>query len=323
LPDAPACAGVYAPPDQLVRDARRNVLLAGNVTATQGACASHDGLAAMLVCIGVSLVRYDGQLNSWRTTFLRHDYDARPDDDLVEELRRVLDRRARRSEPGSGAGAGRDRLSYLLRRGFMAAAERKALLERSVTRWRMGHGTPAPLELLTGSGCMELIDESLPVLERLLLEEKRWVFLPDGLGHLALATLAGALQPGELAVFQKGRAMFEEMVEEGTYDAARKRRVQTFAERAGEVLVVGGFRATPQAPARLFVAHAEHAVEAGIIALADAALQPYRGWPLLLELAGPTARPGLGVEAFGGIVETAYARARGGHLFNADRVLSS
>ncbi|MCI0465057.1 MAG: hypothetical protein L0Z62_49685 [Gemmataceae bacterium] len=319
FPDAPPQAGVYAVPERLLRDARRNVLLAGNLTAADGACTGHDGLAATLVCIGVSLVRYDGQLNSWRTTFLRRDYDARTEPPL-QEIRNLLDRRAARSE--NEPGAERDRLSYLLRRGFMAAAERKALLEKAGTRWRMGHGIPAPLELLTGSGCMELIDEILPVLEGLLLQETRWVFVPDRLSSRALATLANALGPGELAVFQKGKPLLETMVERGTYDAARRQRVQAFAARAGEALVVGGFRATPHGPAQLFVAHTATALEAGILAMADAALQPHRAWPLLLELAGLTAAHGLNVEAFAGLVETAYARARGSHLFSADRLLS-
>jgi hypothetical protein len=320
FPDAPPQAGVYPVPERLLRDARRNVLLAGNLTAADGACTGHDGLAATLWCIGVSLVRYDGQVNSWRTAFLRRDYEVHAGDAL-QEARAVLNRRAKRS-PGEPA-ATRDRLSSLLRRGFMAAGERKALLERAGTRWRLGHGTPAPLELLTGSGCMELIDEMLPVLEQLLLQETRWVFVPDTLSSRALSTLANALRPGELAVFQKGKPLLETMVEQGTYDAARRRRVQAFADRAGEVLVVGGFRATSHAPAQLFVAHGEHALEAGTIAMADAALQPHRGWPLLLELALLTARHGLGVEAFHGMIETAYARARGGHLFTGARVLSS
>jgi hypothetical protein len=319
FPDAPPQAGVYLVPERLLRDARRHVLLAGNLTAADGACTGHDGLAATLLCIGVSLVRYDGQMHSWRTTFLRHDYDLRAGDPL-DEVRRVLDRRAGRSP--NDPGAGRDRLSSLLRRGFMAAAERKALLERAAARWRMGHGIPAPLELLTGSGSMELIDEVLPVLEALLLQESRWVFVPDRLSSRALSTLAGALRPGELAVFQKGKPLLETMVEQGTYDAARRQRVQAFADRAGEALVVGGFRATPHAPAQLFVAHTDHALEAGIIALADAALQPHRGWPLLLELAGLTAQHGLGVEAFRGLVEAAYTRARGSHLFDTDRGLT-
>jgi hypothetical protein len=317
LPDAPPHAGVYPVPERLLRDTRRNILLAGNLAAAESAAAGHDGLAVTLLCLGVSLVRYDGRMNSWRTTFLRRDYEVRAGDRLAE-AKNALNRRAER-----GPAAGADRVSYLLRRGIMAAAERKALLERAATRWRLGHGIPAPLELLTGSGSMELIDETLPVLEQLLLAETRWVFVPDRLSNRALATLANALRPGELAVFQKGKPLLETMVEQGTYDAVRRQRVRAFADRAGEALVVGGFRATPSAPAQLFVAHTDHALEAGIIALADAGLQPQRGWPLLLELARLTAQHGLGLEAFAGLVETAYARARGRHLFGADRVLHS
>jgi hypothetical protein len=104
-------------------------------------------------------------------------------------------------------------------------------------------------------------------------------------------------------------------VEQGTYDVVRKRRVQEFAARAGEAFVIGGFRATEYAPAQLFVAHTEHALEAGVLAMADAALQPHRGYPLLLELALLSARTGLSVEAFSEMVETAYAQARGGPLY--------
>src|SRR5262249_7019468 len=133
---------------------------------------------------------------------------------------------------------------------------------------------------------------------------------------------AGGLRAGELAVFQKGKPLLQTMVEEGTYDAVRRKRVQAFAERAGDAFVVGGFRATPHAPARLFVAHTEQALDAGIIALADATLQPHRGWALLLDLASLTAQHSLGIEAFAGLVEAAYARARGSHLFTTERVLS-
>lgn len=312
FPDAPAQAGVYTVTQRHLRDAYRNLLLRGGVTAVQGACTGHDGLAATLVCIGVSLVRYDGALNSWQTTFLRHDYGL-SSGNTVEELRAFLNRRARRD--------GRDTLTYLLRRGFMAAAERKTLLERTTSRWRFGHGLPAPLELLTGSGCMALIDEVLPVLERLLLQETRWVFLPSTLSSPALTTLANALDAGQLAIFQKGKPSLEAMVETGTYEAGYKRRVEAFAARAGEAFVVGGFRATRYAPAQLFVAHADHALEAGVIAMADAALQPHRGFPLLLDLAGLSAKVGLGVEVFQGVVETAYARAGASGLFASERVL--
>jgi hypothetical protein len=160
------------------------------------------------------------------------------------------------------------------------------------------------------------------VLDRLLLKETRWVFIPSTLSNRALTTLANALRPGELAVFQKGKPSLEAMVETGTYEASYKRRVQAFATEAGEAFVVGGFRATRYAPAQLFVAHAEYALEAGVIAMADASLQPHRGFPLLLELAGLSAKVGLGIEAFQGVVESAYAQAGASGLFAPGRIFA-
>jgi hypothetical protein len=167
---------------------------------------------------------------------------------------------------------------------------------------------------------MDLLDQVLPILESLLLAEKRWIFVPSSLANPALLTLANALEPGQLAILQKGKPTLEAMVERGTFEAAHKRRVQSFAARAGEATVIGGFKATRFGPAQLFVAHAEHALEAGIIAMADAALQPHRGYPLLLDLAGLSARVGLGVEEFQGVVASAYTRAGADGLFAPHRI---
>lgn len=316
FPDAPASAGVYTVTEKHIADARRNLLLPGNVTACDAASAGHDGLTATVVSIGVCLVRYDGAMNSWRSTFLRHDFDAHAADP-VGQLRSVLDKRAARADDAAAA----DPIHTLLRRGFMAAAERKALLERATTRWKLGHGVPAPLELLTGSGSMDLIDQTFPVLENLLLTETRWVFVPATLANRALLTVANALLPGELAVFQTGKPMTEAIVETANYAAGYRKKVEAFAKRLGEATVVGGFRATRYSPPQLFVAHADRAVEAGILAMADGGLNPHRGFPLALDLAGLGARTGLGVDAFRGVVEAAYAKARATHLFTPGRVL--
>ena len=317
FPDAPAAAGVYAIDDRLIRSARRNLLLAGQVTACDGASAGHDGLTATVASIGVCLVRYDGAVNSWRSTFLRHDYDAH-NADPVGQLRAVLDRRGKRDT--SCASPADDPVHTLLRRGFMAAAERTALVDRASSRWKLGHGVPAPLELLTGSGSMDLIDQTLPVLERLLLNDTRWVFLPDTLSDRALLTVANALNPGELAVFRTGKPMLEAIVESANYGPGYRKKVEAFTAKLGAATVVGGFRATRYAPPQLFVAHADTAVEAGIIAMADAGLNPHRGSPLMLQLAAIGARTGLGLDAFRGVVETAYAKARASALFTQGRV---
>jgi hypothetical protein len=320
FPDAPAAAGVYPVADRHLVAARRNLLLPGHVTACDGASAGHDGLTATVVSIGVCLVRYDGAVNSWRSTFLRHDYDARVSDP-VGQLRAVLDRRAKRPDEDDGGPA--DPLHTLLRRGFMAAAERTALLEKATSRWKIGHGVPAPLELLTGAGRMDLVDITLPVLEKLLVSESRWVFLPATLSNRSLLTLANALGPGELAVFQTGKPMVEAIIETANYPPGYRKRVEDFAAKLGAATVVGGFRATRFSPPQLFVAHADRAVEAGILAMADGGLNPHKGSSLMLELAALGARTGLGLDAFPGVVEAAYAKARANHLFSPGRVTAA
>lgn len=317
FPDAPAAAGVYTVEDRWLRDARRNVLLPGHVTACDGASAGHEGLTATVASVGVCLIRYDGGMNSWRSTFLRHDYHTH-ESDPVAQLRAILDQRggasASRKTPSS------ETMHTLLRRGFMSAAERRALLEHATTRWRMGHGVPAPLELLTGAGTSELIDLALPILESLLLQQTRWVFSPDTLSNRALLTVANALAPGELAIFQTGKPMLEAIVESTDYAPGYRKRVEAFTARLGAASVLGGFRATRYAPPQLFIAHADLAIEAGLIAMADASLNPHQGSPLILELAAMGARHGLGLESFRGIVESAYARAQASALFIQGRV---
>ncbi len=321
MPDAPAAAGVYAVPDKTLTAAKRNLLLTGGVTACEGACTGHDSLSATVLGVGVCLVRYDGLLNSWRSTFLRHDYDARHPEP-VNHLRAVLDNRSKRGDKGVGtSGEGADPIHTLLRRGFMAAAERKALLERCDSRWKLGGGVPAPLELLTGSGSTDLLDLALPLLDDLLLKNDRWVYLPAKLSHRAWLTVANALTPGEVAVLQKGKPMLDAMIETANYAPGYRTKVQKFAAKLGERTVVGAFRATPFAPPQLFVAHADRALEAGVLAMADASLQPHKGSPLLLELAALGAKVGLGVDAFQGVVEATYAKARANDLFHPGRVV--
>jgi hypothetical protein len=317
LTDTPTMAGVYSVDDAHLKAARRNILLAGRITAVDAANTGHDGVTTSLVAVGVCMTRYDTAMHSWRTTFLRQDYQANHTD-VVTGLKEFLDKRQ-----SQGSVDQRDNMTNLLRRGITASMERKALLLRTNTPWRLGHGVPTPLEILTGSGSMELIDEMIPTLEQLLLQHKRWVFVSERDASRVLLTIAGALRPGQIAILQKGKLVLQKMVERGTYDSVRKANVLDFAERLGEAMVVGGFRATPQAPAQLFFAHAEHALEAGVIALADAALQPQRGYPLLLELARLGAKSGLGIESFGSLVEAAYSKEQASGQYHAARLMTS
>ena len=107
----------------------------------------------------------------------------------------------------------------------------------------MGYGVPAPYELLTGSGSMELIGTVLPILEDLLLTERRWVFVPDCLSSLAFSTIAEALNPGEFAIIQKAKPTLDSIAERGHYESTYRKMVRRFVDVAGEQVVIGGFRA--------------------------------------------------------------------------------
>jgi hypothetical protein len=319
FPDAPALAGVYQVKDDDLRTARRSVLLSGNTTAVRGASIGHESLVASLVSVGICMTRYDGKLRTWKTEFMRHDCDAETGD-VIEEIRAVLNQKARRSRVGPSS-RGQDGITRLMRRAFQAAAERKALLDRAGNGWRMGYGVPAPYELVTGSGSMAVIDAILPVLESLLLGDKRWVFVPNSLSSQAYTMLAAALEPGHFAIFQKAKATLDEIIESGHYSTAARNKVRNFADLAGDSIVIGGFRAGRFAPPQIFFAHAENAVHAGIVAMADADLQPHRGFPLLLDLAGESAKMALGIDAFRGMVESIYASAGAGSFYSPDGVV--
>jgi hypothetical protein len=315
LSAAPPGAGLYRTTEAERSAARRDVLLAGRAVAVAGAHRLHDGLATSIVTLGVAAVRYDGRAATWRTTFRRNDYRV-SGGDLVEELTGFLDRRGRRD----GAGPVRDRVPELLQRGFLADAERQALLAEGGDVWKIGRGLPAPLELLTGSGSAGLVDHALPVLRRLLLEGNRWVFLPESTASRALSTLADALEPGEVAVFQRLAVRLDQMLEGAHVPGGRRAAVEGFAKKLGEAAVVGGVRSGAFAPGRVFVAPAATALSAGLLAAADAELQPHAGRPLLMSLAELSARNGLGADVFAGVVQAAYARNRAAGRFASERV---
>jgi hypothetical protein len=305
LPNAPAGAKVYRVDATTLRSIVRQKLLAGQVTACGSANAGHDGMAAMVATVGVSLVRYDGTLNSWKNSFYRTHYQTKQSDP-VAMLKSVLEHQGN-NDPRAAPGVFR---STLLRRGYTACAERQALAERAETPWRLGRGIPAPVELIANSGCPELLAYALPMLRRFFLEQDRWVYLPESTANQTLQTVANALNPGELAILQRANAMIYPILETAHVHASQREELDRFAQRFAEQVVIGGFRATPSSPAQLFIAPASRALEAGLIAMADASLSPVRGYPLLLQLAQQGAKTGLGIESFGGILEVAYARCR-------------
>ncbi len=308
---APYDAGVYQTTTNDIERTHRGYLFNGAVEACDGNSIPYDTLPLTIVQIGVCLVSYQGRQGSWAHRLFRRDLrvsGGNPIDDTVVDL---LERRRRRT--GYNQESKRDRLTSLGRRGIMAYAERAVLLEKSVAPWRMGHGNPASYEILTGSGMVELADRGLDMLEKLILQHRRFVFVPSAPSNRVLLTIGNALRPLEYAVVDTLESYLSRIAD-GHYRGSLSwqrvgKRVQEFAIEAGPKIVEGVYRATPIAPAQVFYAHADYIHEAAHIALADSTLQEHRGFPMLVTLADTVCTATFGTDSLIPQIQVAYTDA--------------
>jgi hypothetical protein len=204
-----------------------------------------------------------------------------------------------------------DPLNSLTRRGLMTYAERAVLLRKSTALWRMGHGSPAPVELFT-SAAEPFLDASLQTLRELLLDHRRFVFVPSTPSQRMWLTIGGALEPLEYAILETLEEQLDRFVERGghpSYPAEAMRKARAFAREAGPKLVLGIYRASGPAPAQLFYAHTEHVHEAAMIAMADSVLHEHRGFPMLIDLADTVCSAHFSAASFAGGVSATYAAA--------------
>jgi hypothetical protein len=319
-PQAPKGAGVYGPIDATrIKDIHRGLLFNGGVEACDGTHQVHDTLPLTIHQIGVSLVSYRGDQGTWCQRLFRRDLRYRGGDP-VQELSELLGRRDRRG--GLNQPSRRDSLSEMARRAIMAYAERAILLEKSTATWRMGHGNPAPWELMTGAGSLDLMIEAVKVLRRLIESHQRFVYVASEPSERLLLTIGQALRPTEYAIVKRLDEGLESMVAGGHYrmkvsvdtswdgeELTPMQWIRRFQERVAPQVVVGLYRATQMAPAQVFYAHAEHAHLAAHIAIADSALQEHRGFPLLIDLADNVCASVFGGGTLHGLLATAYADA--------------
>lgn len=313
---APPGAGVYwATPEQLSR-VHLGLLFNGAVEACDGTSPSHDTLPLTIIQLGVALVSYRGDQGSWAQRLFRRDLRATAADP-TETVLRLLDERQRRAAFDRENLS--DRLSELGRRGLMTFAERALLLEKATAPWRMGHGGPVPLELLTGTGSMDLVERSLVVLRGLLLEHQRWLFVSSEPAERALLTIGNALRPLEYAIVDTLTDRLEHMVRRSHFYRRQEALVRDFIAEAGPRLIVGVYRASTAAPAHVFYAHVEHAHLAALIALADSTLQEHRGFPLLLDLADRICTATFGTETLRASVRLAFTAAGAPYRYFSER----
>ena len=328
-PGAPKGAGVYEADIADLKRIHRGLLFNGGVEACDGTQQTHDTLPLTIHQIGVSLVSYQGSQGTWGHRLFRRDLRV-SGKNPVDEMAQLLERREHRG--GLNQPDRRDTLSELARRGIMAHAERAILLQRSDATWRMGHGNPAPYELITGSGSLDLMIESTKIIRELVESHQKFVFVASEPRDRALLTIGQALRPLEYAVVGTLKEMIDKTVERGHYrmhttvdsrwDGVRlgpEEWIRKFRDVVAPQIVVGIYRATRLAPAQVFYAHVDHADIAGHIALADSVLQEHRGFPMLIDLADNVCRGVFGGDALTGPVATAYADAGAPWRYSSER----
>jgi hypothetical protein len=309
--DAPPCAGVWHVRVDQLEDVHRKLLFNGAVEACDGTVVSHDTLPVTITQIGVCLVSYRGDQGSWVHRIFRRDLRTSNTTDPVDETMELLERRTKRSAPDQSSK--RDRLSDLARRGIMDYAERAVLMKRSTALWRMGHGSPTPHNLMTGSGMPELLASSLELMREIIEGHKRFVFVQSSTSERWLLTIGNALPSLHYAIVDTNKPTLERIIASGGYrgewGGKLLESLHAFAEDCGRQVVIGIYRASELAPAQIFFAHREHAHEAAIIAMADSALQEHRGFPMLIDLADKMCTASFGGDVFAASAQLAYAAA--------------
>lgn len=310
--DAPESAGCYKVDVATIERIHRGLLFNGGVEACDGTSLSHDTLPITIAQIGVSLVSYQGDQGSWVHRLFRRDLRVGGFDPIDEALA-LLEKRSKRDSTDTRST--RDKLSDFTQRGIMEYAERAILLYKSQAPWRMGHGHPVPYELLTGGGLvidkdMPLLRQSMKMWRELLVEHRRWVFVTSAPADRVLLTLGDALYPLEFALVTTPLQSMRD-ISSGhlPVQSGLKAETQAFVEEVGPQIVTGLYRASAQAPVRLFYAHRDYACLAALIAMADSVLQEHRGFPMLIDLADIVCRTTFGSNTFNAMIQQAYAEA--------------
>lgn len=302
---APKGADVYEVTSAQLAHAQATSLFNGAVEACDGTSVTHDSLPLSITQIGVCLVSYLGGQGSWGQRLFRRDLRVRGGDPLREMLELLHRRNDRTVAERSGR---RDQLSELGRRGIMSYAERAVLLRKGTKPWRMGHGHPTPYELITGSGSMELLRTSLDLLRELILDHRKFVFVPSRINDRVLTSIGYALRPREFAIVDRDEIRTRPIVENGNLRGEHRRRAIAFVDEVTNKVVAGVFRTGRHSPPQIFYAHEDFAQQAALIAMADSVLQPTRSFPTLIDLADSIAGRLFGAESFHSTIQNTYAR---------------
>jgi hypothetical protein len=314
-PGVPACAGCYRATSADLERVHRSLLFNGAVEACDGTSVEHDTLPVTITQIGVCLVSYQGDQGSWTQRLFRRDLRATTGNAL-DDLLALLDNRSQRDSTDADE---RGKLSELARRGIMAYAERAILTRKAQAPWRLGHGSPMPYELLTGSGSMELLERSMGVIRELVLEHRKMLFVPSAPADRRWLTLGHALYPLEFVILETIEVRLKKIVKQGHYSREHRKEAEKFCKEVGSQVILGVYRTTSAAPPYFFYSHIDHAYEAALIAMADSVLQEHRGFPMLIDLADTICHITFGNDIFNNAVQMAYAHAGEPFRFLSER----
>jgi hypothetical protein len=329
-PNAPAEAGHYTDitTDEIKR-VHQGLLFNGGVEACDGTVQTHDTLALTVYQIGVCLVSYCGNQGSWSTRLFRKDLREEHADPMGEVLE-ILQRRGRRA--GLNQPDRRDGLSELAQRAVMSFAEVKVLTEKATKPWRMGHGSPAPYQLLAGAGNPDVMIESVKVMRQLIADHQRFVFVSSESGDRDLLTLGQALRPLEYLIVGTLEERITEFVEKLSFstrvnvddhwDDTRltpEKWALRFCHDIASQVLVGVYRASVLAPPQVFYSHREHFTTAARIAIADSVLLADRGFPMLIDLVDRACKSVYGGGSLKEMADAAYAKAGAGVRYGSER----
>jgi len=151
------------------------------------------------------------------------------------------------------------------------------------------------------------------LLQRLVLQHQKFIYVPSAPRERLVMTLGEALGPLEFLIIDTLYQQMAGWVDKAHYPITMSRKVRQFIDEVGPQVVRGVYRVSPHSPAQVFYAHVDHAQEAALIAMADSVLQEHRGFPMLLALADTLCHTSFEPESFRTIVQQTYAKA--GHPF--------
>jgi hypothetical protein len=329
-PGAPPEAGYYhdVTLDQ-IKQVHAGLLFNGGVEACDGTVQVHDTLALTVYQIGVCLVSYCGNQGGWSTRLFRRDL-REEHDDPVGDVMAVLEWRGQRA--GLNQPDRRDGLSELAQRAVMSYAEARVLTRVSKAPWRMGHGSPAPYQLLAGAGNPDVMIESVKVLRDLIAGHEKFVFVSSESGDRDLLTLGQALCPLQYLIvgtlyerindFVEGVSFSADVTVDDRWDDTRltpAKWVMRFRDDVASQVLVGVYRASWLAPPQVFYCHREHFPIAARIALADSVLLPDRGFPMLIDLTDRACKSVYGGGSLKEMANAAYAKAGAGVRYGSER----